>query len=168
MNRARAVLLTSVLVACIGCDHATKVAATSLLPREGISLASDLLRFELVYNHGAFLGLGANLPAAARIVILGGLVPLGLLATVAWLLRGAAVSRLQLVAIGLIVGGGLGNWIDRLAHEGRVTDFVSLGVGSLRTGIFNFADVAVVGGMLLLLVATRGAEHDSDPRAVDP
>lgn len=155
MNRARAVLFASVLVACVGCDHATKAAATSLLSRGGISLASDLLRFDLVYNHGAFLGLGANLPAAVRIVILGGLVPLGLLATVVWLLRSAAVSRLQLVAIGAIVGGGFGNWIDRLLHDGRVTDFVSVGIGGLRTGIFNFADVAVVGGMLLLLVASR-------------
>jgi signal peptidase II len=159
MNRARAVLLGSVLVTCIGCDHATKIAATNLLPHEGISLAADFLRLHLVYNHGAFLGIGATLPIAARVVILGGLVPLGLFATIVWLLRSAAVSHLQLVAIGTIVGGGLGNWIDRLVHDGRVTDFISLGVGPLRTGIFNLADVAVVGGALLLLVATRLAER---------
>ena len=162
MNRARAVLFSSVLATCIGCDHATKIAATALLPRDGISLAADLLRFQLVYNHGAFLGMGANLPPAARIVILGGLVPLGLFAVSVWLLRGAAVSRLQLAALGLVVGGGLGNWIDRLVHEGRVTDFLSVGVGGLRTGIFNFADLAVVGGMLLLLVATHRVERSDE------
>jgi signal peptidase II len=167
MNRARAILFSSVLVSCIGCDHAMKIAAANWLPREGISLAADLVQLQLVHNHGAFLGMGANLPAPARIVILGGLVPLGLFATVVWLLRGAAVSRLQLAAIGLIVGGGLGNWIDRLFHDGRVTDFVSVGVGGLRTGIFNFADVAVVGGMLLLLVATHAAERDREIRPVD-
>ena len=167
MKRARAVLLTSVLVACIGCDHATKLAATALLPRNGISLAADLVHLELVYNHGAFLGMGANLPTAARIVILGALVPLGLFATLAWLLRSAAVSRAQLAAIGLIVGGGLGNWIDRLFHDGRVTDFVSVGVGGLRTGIFNFADVAVVGGMLLLIAVTRASQRDGEIRSAD-
>ena len=167
MNRTRAVLLASVLVTCIGCDHATKLAAANLLPREGISLASDFLRLQLVYNHGAFLGLGAGLPAIARLVILGGLVPLGLFATIAWLLRSATVSRLQLVAIGSIVGGGLGNWLDRLIHEGRVTDFVSVGLGPLRTGIFNFADVAVVAGMLLLLLATHAAERDRGIRSAD-
>jgi signal peptidase II len=157
MNRTRAILFASILVAAVGCDHATKVAATALLPHGGISLASDLLRFELVYNHGAFLGIGSNLPAALRMLILGGLVPLGLFATIVWLLRGGAVSRAQLTAIALIVGGGLGNWIDRLVHQGRVTDFVSFGFGPLRTGIFNVADVAVVGGMALLLIATHVA-----------
>jgi signal peptidase II len=130
-------------------------------------LAWGLLQFQLVYNYGAFLGMGASLPAAARIVILGGLVPLGLFATIAWLLRGAAVSGLQLAAIGLFVGGGLGNWIDRLVHDGLVTDFLSVGVGGVRTGIFNFADVAVVGGVLLLLVATRAAERTGSIPSVD-
>jgi signal peptidase II len=162
MNRTRAILVASVLVACVGCDHATKIAATQLLPAEGISLASNLVRFELVYNHGAFLGIGAGLPALARMLILGALVPLGLFATIFWVLRSAAVSRVQLVAIGAIVGGGLGNWIDRLVHEGRVTDFVSVGIGPLRSGIFNFADVAVVGGVLLLLVATQLANREHD------
>jgi signal peptidase II len=160
MNRTRAILFASVLIAAIGCDHATKIAATELLPRGRFSVASDLLRFELVYNHGAFLGVGANLPAIARKIILLGVVPLGLLATIVWMLRSGAVTRAQLAAIALIVGGGLGNWIDRLLHQGRVTDFVSVGVGPLRTGIFNVADVAVVGGLLLLLVATRIAERN--------
>ncbi len=163
MNRTRAVLVASILVACVGCDHATKVAATHLLPAGGISVASNLLRFDLVYNHGAFLGLGGDLPLHARMLILGALVPLGLLATIVWMLRSHAVSRLQLVAMGAIVGGGLGNWIDRLVHEGRVTDFISVGIGSLRTGIFNFADVAVVGGLLLLIAATRATERNENP-----
>lgn len=167
MNHARTALFASVLVTCIGCDHATKVAATALLPRSGISLLADVLRFDLVYNRGAFLGMGANLPPVAHIVILGVLVPLGLLATIVWLLRSSAVSRLQLAAIALIVGGGLGNWIDRLVHDGSVTDFVSVGIGPLRTGIFNFADVAVVGGMLLLVVATHLAERSRAAPAAD-
>ena len=70
MNRTRAILFASVLIAAVGCDHATKIAATELLPRGGFSVASDLLRFELAYNHGAFLGVGANLPAIVRKLIL--------------------------------------------------------------------------------------------------
>ena len=156
MNRARALFFTSVLVACVGCDHASKYAATVLIdPTQMISLASGALRFELVYNEGAFLGLGANLPAALRLVMLGAVVPLGLFLVVAWLLRATTVATAQLAALGLIVGGGLGNWIDRVFHDGRVTDFVSLGLGPLRTGIFNFADVAVLAGMLVLLVGSR-------------
>jgi len=48
----------------------------------------------------------------------------------------------------LIVGGGLGNLIDRLFFGGKVTDFVSMGIGPLRTGIFNVADVAIMFGSL--------------------
>jgi len=156
MNHGRALLFVSVLVACVGCDHASKYAATALIePTEVISLASGALRFEVVYNAGAFLGLGARLPPLVRTLLLGGLVPLGLLVLVAGVLRSAAATSFQLAALGLIVGGGFGNWIDRILHDGHVTDFVSLGFGPLRTGIFNFADVAVVGGMLALLLASR-------------
>jgi signal peptidase II len=153
-----------VLVACVGCDHASKYAATAVIePARVISLASGALRFEVVYNAGAFLGLGAGLPPLVRTVLLGGLVPLGLLVLAAGMLRGTAVTSFQIAALGLIVGGGFGNWIDRILHDGHVTDFVSLGIGPLRTGIFNFADVAVIGGMLALLLASRGAgsaEHE--------
>ncbi len=51
----------------------------------------------------------------------------------------------------LIVGGGAGNLIDRLARDGRVGDFIMIGVGGIRTGIFNFADLAVLAGWIVLL-----------------
>jgi len=123
------------------------------------SVPSGALRFEVVYNPGAFLGLGAGLPPLVRAVLLGGLLPLGLLVVVAGVLRSVAATPFQLAALGPIVGGGVGNWIDRILHDGHVTDFVSLGVGPLRTGIFNFADVAVVGGMLALLLASLGTAN---------
>ena len=62
---------------------------------------------------------------------------------------------LPLVAVGLIAGGGLSNWIDRLAHGGFVTDFLSVGFGPVRTGIFNLADVAVVAGVVGVLRLSR-------------
>jgi signal peptidase II len=163
MDRARAALFAAAFVACIGCDHASKLAATALLdPAESVSLASGALRFELAYNEGAFLGLGGELPPALRMLVLGALVPLALIFFVWRLLRAGAASPAQLVALGLIAGGGLANWLDRMASGGLVTDFVSVGFGPLRTGIFNFADVALVGGVLLLLIAS------AEPRAELP
>ena len=160
MNHARALVFVSVVVACVGCDHATKYAATALIDQARVvSFASGALRFEVVYNPGAFLGLGAGLPPLVRTLLLGRLMPLGLLVLVTVVLRSVAATPFQLAALGLIVGGGVGNWIDRMLHDGHVTDFVSLGVGPLRTGIFNFADVAVVAGMLLLLLASRATAN---------
>jgi signal peptidase II len=46
--------------------------------------------------------------------------------------------------------GGIGNLLDRVFYDGRVIDFMNLGIGRLRTGIFNVADVYITIGILLL------------------
>jgi signal peptidase II len=145
------------LLACIGCDHAAKQAAEQWLAGSpGVSLLGGIVRFELVANPGAFLSLGARLPELVRDVLLIGLVPV-LLAGVGWaVLRAPGATRTQVGAFALIAGGGLANWLDRVANDGAVTDFVSLGFGPLRTGIFNVADLTIVAGLLLLLAAGAG------------
>jgi signal peptidase II len=143
----------AVLIACVGCDHAAKRAAGLLLTSgERVTLAGDAFQFELVSNPGAFLSLGAGLPDPVRQALLVGLVPLLLACVCLYFLRSAHTSFGELVALGLVAGGGLGNWLDRLLHDGAVTDFVSMGLGGLRTGIFNVADVAVMAGVLLLVL----------------
>jgi len=57
-------------------------------------------------------------------------------------------------------GGGASNLIDR-ASRGHVVDFLNLGVGSLRTGIFNVADVAVLLGAVLIVVGDLRPEKDA-------
>ena len=54
--------------------------------------------------------------------------------------------------------------IDRLVHDGSVIDFLNLGLGPLRTGIFNIADVAITGGVVLLWTASfRKAPQPNEP-----
>jgi lipoprotein signal peptidase len=55
------------------------------------------------------------------------------------------------LAVSLFVAGGIGNLMDRIFHGGSVADFLNVGVGPLRTGIFNIADVAIMGGVLVLI-----------------
>ena len=52
----------------------------------------------------------------------------------------------------MIVAGGVSNWIDRVMR-GSVPDFINLGIGPVRTGIFNVADVAITLGAVVLLLA---------------
>ncbi len=66
-------------------------------------------------------------------------------------------------AASLIFSGGVSNLIDRFAHNGYVIDFLNLGVGSLRTGIFNVADIAIALGALLLLMPGR-LDVRTDPK----
>jgi signal peptidase II len=57
-----------------------------------------------------------------------------------------------LIGTSLVCAGGASNWVDRLVR-GSVVDFVNVGVGPLRTGIFNVADVAIMLGVAALLLA---------------
>lgn len=153
------------LLICVSCDHAAKHAAGVLLSgREPIALAGDVVRFQLASNPGAFMSMGSGLPEEVRHVLFALLVPVLLATVTIYFLRAARPSRAERIALGLVVGGGLGNWLDRLLHDGAVRDFVSLGVGPIRTGIFNLADVAVMGGVaVLLLLARRRARAESTP-----
>ncbi len=154
MRRIQAGAFVSVTIVSIGCDHAVKQIAThTLAGAPAVSCAGDTLRFELVSNAGAFLSLGAALPVLLREALLVVGVPLLLTLLCVLLLREPAVRSREIAALGLIVGGGLANWLDRLLHDGAVTDYVSLGFGQLRTGIFNLADVVIVAGLLILVLS---------------
>jgi signal peptidase II len=154
MVRRRALVFTLLLLASVGCDHAAKqIAQSALSGIPGISLAADTVRFELTSNPGAFLSLGADLPSPLRELVFLGVIPLFLAGVCLLGLRAGFTSGWPLAGLALIAGGGLANWLDRLMNGGAVTDFVSLGVGPLRTGIFNLADVGISTGIALLLLA---------------
>jgi signal peptidase II len=55
----------------------------------------------------------------------------------------------------LVAAGGAGNLVDRIVRDGRVIDFMNLGLGPVRTGIFNMADVQIMAGLALLLLGRR-------------
>jgi signal peptidase II len=157
MTRAvRLALVAAVLLSSVGCDQVAKtLARASLAASPPVSLLADCVRFELAQNRGAFLSLGEGLPVAARYLLFVVLVGGALVLTLAFTLRLRSANPVQLVALSLLTGGGLGNLIDRLLHDGAVVDFVSIGVGTLRTGIFNIADAAITLGVLLLLIPWR-------------
>ena len=157
----RIAIFAAVLSLSVGCDQAAKqFAIERLVGTPPLSLAGDTVRFELAANPGGFLGLGADLPLVARRILFVGLVPVLVLLVAGFVIRSGAGSKWAMTALGLVVGGGLGNWLDRVLRDGAVTDFVSLGYGGLRTGIFNVADVAVVAGVLLLALAGSGSEAE--------
>jgi signal peptidase II len=134
----------------IGCDQTTKRLARQWLADAGtLSYAGGTVRLEHAQNPGAFLSLGADLDGTWRFWLF--IVATGaFLAYVGWLLATRKdLSRGTLTGLTLVLGGGLGNLIDRLIF-GSVTDFMILGFESLRTGVFNVADMAIVAGTLLL------------------
>ena len=66
-------------------------------------------------------------------------------------LRDPRFRTAEVAAVAAIVGGGIGNLVDRV-QLGAVRDFLNVGIGSLRTGIFNLADMAITFGGIALIV----------------
>lgn len=144
--------LLPVLVTCIGIDQSTKYIAKHYLEGRGVySYIGDTFRLGYSENTGAFLGLGSSLPAHVRTFIFSGLVAIFLAVFLVYIIRSNSINKTGVIASALIIGGGLSNLMDRLVNNGAVIDFLNLGIGSLRTGIFNVADMAIMLGAFLIL-----------------
>ncbi|MFQ5751294.1 MAG: signal peptidase II [bacterium] len=138
---------------CIGCDQVSKNIATNTLKfTEPITYFGNLFRLQYAENTGAFLSLGSDLSEISRTwlftILSGGLLFLLLF----YMLKNSHFSQKQVFALSLILGGGSSNLIDRILNDGRVIDFMNMGIGELRTGIFNIADVVIMLGMALILL----------------
>jgi signal peptidase II len=148
--RMRALILAAITTATIGCDQATKhLAAAHLADQPRRSYLSDIVRLQYVQNPGAFLGFGAHLPVEARRAVFTIGTAVALAATGVLYLRHTWTAT-SLLGLAMLWAGGLSNLIDRVLY-GRVSDFLNVGIGWLRTGIFNVADMVIMLGMLLVL-----------------
>lgn len=136
-----------------GLDQATKFWAVKNLMGQNPTVYLNGL-FQLVYaeNPGAFLGLGGAWTREVRFVIFALIVFLGL-GGMLWYLLKKENYKINLYAYTFILAGGFGNLWDRVFHEdGHVIDFMLMEIwGPLRTGVFNVADMFIVGGVLLAL-----------------
>lgn len=155
----RTATLIVIIIAVIALDQWTKhLVRTSLQqPVEYLGGAVTLLHAE---NEGAFLSLGSNLPPGVRTAIFSGVVGIALLVALVALMTGRIASRADAAATALIIGGGIGNLIDRVAFHGRVTDFTYLKLGPLHTGVFNVADVAITFGVIWLALTSFFTKKD--------
>jgi signal peptidase II len=149
----RILVIFLVTLSCVGCDQGTKLLASEYLPRQMASYLNDILRLGYTENSGAFLGLGNNLSEQARFWIFVVLVGTFLLALFVYLVSNSKQNLASLIALSLVFSGGISNFYDRVVNNGAVIDFLNIGIGSIRTGIFNVADIAIMLGVVLLVFA---------------
>ena len=164
MKRLRgAALLVTILVCCVGCDQVTKSVATKQLgARPPISLLGDTIRLSYAENSGGFLSFGEDFPPWIRSWVFGMLAAVVVLTLLTVAIRNHSPDRLQLIAVSLFIAGGVGNLIDR-AKYGAVRDFLNVGIGPFRTGVFNVADLAITfASILLAMRLTRSTPFASD------
>ena len=145
-GRGRPLLLFSAVAAVtVVLDQTTKAVALSHLQSGPIPLLGGIIRLSLTRNTGSAFGLPAPAWATAAVSLIVCVVVL------VWVARGGGASRLRAIALGLVLGGAVGNLVDRV-RAGAVVDFIDLGIWP----VFNVADIALTIGIgLLMLEAIR-------------
>lgn len=144
MNPTSKPALAAWIFGGIAFDQLTKLVARAMLVAGDAHVyLGGIFHVQLVENHGAFLSLGSNLPESLRQAIFLVGVSLLLAGLVAWIFLSKKADGQTRLVMSWIAAGGIGNLVDRALFEGGVTDFLNLGIGSLRTGIFNVADMYI-------------------------
>ena len=164
-KRARLLLALCILISGIGCDQLTKQIATQQLRGSpSLSFLGDTVRLHYTENRGAFLGLGNRLSPQLRFWILTVATAVLLVGLSVFLMLQWNTASASFIALSFVLAGGIGNMLDRVFHDGRVIDFLNLGLGPLRTGVFNVADVAITGGIVVLwIVSFRTRAESKEP-----
>ena len=140
-------LFLALAAAVVVADQLAKAAVTSsLAPGQSMSVIGDLVRIVFGQNSGALFGLFKDN------AVMFGVVSIAVIGVIVAYHARANPSLYLTVTLGLLLGGAIGNMVDRL-RLGYVVDFVDVGIGSVRFYTFNVADSAISLSILLLLIA---------------
>ncbi|MBN1220558.1 MAG: signal peptidase II [Anaerolineae bacterium] len=142
-------------------DGLSKVwAMQTLEPYQPVPFIGQFFRWTLGFNTGVAFSIFTN--SGGWPLILTGVVIVGLTVWSVRALRQGELPARAVWLVGLILGGAVANFIDRLL-DGRVTDFIDLGLGAWRWPAFNLADSFIVGGVICLaLVKMKIAPQEGE------
>ena len=137
----------------IALDQITKAAVISALqPYEAISVIPGFFNLVHVRNPGIAFGLLSQLGTAWSRILLSSLTTAAIILLVYWFGRVRDKDRRAAFGLSLVIGGAVGNLIDRV-RLGEVVDFLDFYVGSFHWPAFNIADSAVTIGTLCLALS---------------
>jgi signal peptidase II len=140
-------------IAVLGIDQATKLWLLFVfdIGRRGAVRIAPFFDLVLAWNVGISFGWFQNDSAVAQIVLTA-IKAIAVIVLAIWM--ALSQTRIATLALGMIIGGAIGNAIDRLAY-GAVVDFalfhVQIGEKNLNWYVFNLADAAIVAGVAALL-----------------
>jgi signal peptidase II len=154
--RLRIAQIAAVAATVVVADQLTKfLVARAFRLGDSITLVDGFLWLTHVRNPGVAFGLLSDLAWRWRAPFFAATA-----AAAAWLFwriyREVGASLYARLAMGMIMGGAVGNFIDRFRFRGEVVDFIEMGVGNLRWPTYNAADSCIsVGTCLLLFIMWR-------------
>lgn len=157
VRRRRISLLLAVALLAYLIDLGSKLLVVSKLEGRStpINVIGDWMTFQVIRNPGAAFGMGQAMTVLFTAIATGVIV-------VIWRIARRLYSLPWAIALGLLLGGALGNLTDRLfrapsVFRGHVVDFISV----QHFAVFNLADSAIVcGGILVVLLSFRGSNPD--------
>ena len=134
--------------AIVALDQATKMYVhTAFLEGEQVTVISNYFDITYVRNKGAAFGLGGNMPETLRSIFFLSVPPAVMLIILTMLWSTPSSQKLQVLALSLVFGGAIGNYIDRIRF-GYVVDFLDFHLKNLYTWpAFNVADISIVCGV---------------------
>jgi signal peptidase II len=133
-------------------DRLTKIIAIKYLrENDPIKLLNNMIILTFAENTGAFLSLGAGWNIYIKYFVLL-IIPI-IICIIGLIYLMTKETKIYRIIIGsCIIGGGIGNLIDRLFNNFKVMDFINFGIGNIRTGILNVADLSVTFGVIILMI----------------
>ena len=159
MKNKNHIVLTLIILLCnFSLDRITKLLAIHFLEgEETISFFYNTVVLKYTENTGAFLSIGTNWPDSLKYIFMI-IIPIGVCLYGLYYCMFKLNDNHLVIIIVSIIGGGLGNLFDRLLYDFHVVDFINFGIGSLRTGILNVADMSVTFGVFFLVIYTLKAK----------
>lgn len=152
-------LIIALIFINIGCDQSTKFLAKKHLNKsETVRVIDGYFILHYTENSGGFMSLFSSLPKTVRFFLLSFLPSIALALMLYYLIRQKDLPPAHLFSLSCLIGGGVSNIADRILFE-HVVDFMNIGIGSIRTGIFNFADLSIMFGSVTLVLAAYSRER---------
>ncbi|GAA1968615.1 signal peptidase II [Kitasatospora viridis] len=156
MRRRRLTVLFSVALLVFLIDLSSKLLVVAKLEgRSPIRIIGDVVTLQVIRNSGAAFGMGQTMTIVFTVIAAAVVV-------VIWRISRRLYSLPWAIALGLLLGGAVGNLTDRIfrspsVFRGHVVDFISV----QHFAVFNLADSAIVcGGILVVLLSFRGSNPD--------
>jgi signal peptidase II len=147
-------------------DRLTKFIAIKYLKgNDSIKLLNNMIILIFTENTGAFLSFGSKWNIYIKYFLLL-IIPIVICIIILVYLVTKETKIYRIIIGSCIIGGGIGNLVDRLFNNFRVIDFMNFGIGNIRTGILNVADLSVTFGVIVLMIFEIIKKENKNPKGI--
>jgi signal peptidase II len=153
MGRKKIIIISIItFLINVALDQITKLIAVLYIKgNEPVHFLKNTIMIVYTENTGAFLSMGSDWPVIVKYIVLV-IIPIFICLYGIYYCLVKEKNKIKVILLMTIIGGGLSNLVDRLINDFSVVDFLNFGIGTLRTGILNVADLSVTFGAILYVI----------------